>query len=130
MTPEQLFKIIQDIYNTHQFSSKLLIDNFMIISKDNYYLCYHELDNGLLMDSNSWTLNKIQFRLEVNYLPSKIGDEGYVEYSMIYDNKTDQGVPTIRIEGDKNIPESMMDKIKPIIRNFRLKTIIEDENIN
>ena len=115
MIPKDLYYQITEIYNNFEFSTKLLIDNFMIISKDNYYLCYHELDNG----------SKVQFRLEVNYLPSKIGDEDYVKYSMIYDHKTDQGdYPTIRIEGETNIPEPEMNRIKPIIRQFKLNQLI------
>jgi hypothetical protein len=115
MKPKDLYHQIAEIYNNFEFKYKLLIDNFMIISKDNYYLCYHELDDG----------SKIQFRLEVNYLPSKIGDEDYVEYTMVYDLKTSKGnSPTIQIEGDKSIPEPMMDKIKPIIRQFKLNQLI------
>jgi hypothetical protein len=115
MKPKDLYYQIAEIYNNFEFRTKLLIDNFMIISKDNYYLCYHELNDG----------SKIQFRLEVNYLPSKIGDEDYVEYTMVYDLKTGQGnSPTIQIEGDKIIPEPMMDKIKPIIRQFKLNQLI------
>jgi hypothetical protein len=115
MKPKDLYHQIAEIYNNFEFSTKLLIDNFLIISKDNYYLCYHKLDNG----------STVQFRLEVNYLPSKIEDEDYVEYTMIYDHKTSQGdSPTIRIEGDKNIPEPIMNIIKPIIRQFKLKQLI------
>ena len=115
MTPKDLYYQIAEIYNNFEFKSNLLIDNFMIISKDNYYLCYHEFDDG----------SKIQFRLEVNYLLSKIGDEDYVEYSMVYDYKTPQGSsPTIRIEGDKNIPENMIKHIKPIIRQFKLNQLV------
>ncbi len=114
MTPKDLYYQIAEIYNNFEFKSNLLIDNFMIISKDNYYLCYHEFDGS-----------KIQFRLEVNYLLSKIGDEDYVEYSMVYDYKTPQGSsPTIRIEGDKNIPEDMIKHIKPIIRQFKLNQLV------
>jgi len=44
---------------------------------------------------------------------------------MIYDHKTDQGdYPTIRIEGETNIPEPMMNRIKPIIRQFKLNQLI------
>ena len=70
MKPKDLYYQITEIYINFEYKSKLLIDNFMIISKDNYYLCYQQFDDG----------SKIQFRLEVNYLPSKIGDEDYVEY--------------------------------------------------
>ncbi len=114
MTPKDLYYQIAEIYNNFEFKSNLLIDNFMIISKDNYYLCYHEFDGS-----------KIQFRLEVNYLLSKIGDEDYVEYSMVYDYKTPQGSsPTIRVYGDKNIPEDMIKHIKPIIRQFKLNQLV------
>jgi len=116
MKPKDLYYQISEIYNNFEYNkSKLIIDNFMIISKDNYYLCYQQFDDG----------SKIQFRLEVNYLPSKIGDEDYVEYSMIYDLKTSEGdYPTLRIEGDKDIPEPIMNKIKPIIRQFKLNQLV------
>lgn len=115
MKPKDLYYQIAEIYNNFEYKSKLLIDNFMIISNDNYYLCYYELDNG----------SKIQFRLEVNYLTSKIGDEDYVEYSMIYELKTSEGdYPTLRIEGDKDIPRPILDNIKPIIRQFKLNQLV------
>lgn len=115
MKPKDLYHQIAEIYNNFEFKYKLLIDNFMIISKDNYYLCYQQFDDG----------SKIQFRVEVNYLLSKIGDEDYVEYSMIYDLKTSEGdYPTLRIEDGKNIPEPMMNIIKPIIRQFKLNQLV------
>ena len=117
MTPEQLFKIIQDIYNTHQFSSKLLIDNLMIISKDNYYQCLYQLED----ESN------IKFRLEVDYHFS----QSFSTYKFVYEfsSKFEQSSPVV-INTNENIPQHIIEYILPIIRNFRLKTIIEDENIN
>lgn len=114
MTPKDLYQQIEVIYNNSEYKSKLLINNFMIIFQDNYYLCYHELDNG----------SKIQFRLEVNFIIPNIGHE-YTEYSMVYDYKTEQGSsPTIRIDGEKNIPEPILNIIKPVIRQFKLDQLI------
>lgn len=114
MKPKDLYYQIAEIYNNFEYKSKLLIDNFMIISKGNYYLCYYELDNG----------SKIQFRLEVNYIITKV-NEDFVEYTMVYDAKTDEGnFPPMRIDHDKDIPEPIMNKIKPIIRQFKLNQLV------
>ena len=107
MKPKDLYHQIAEIYNNFEFSTKLIIDEFMIIFKDNYYLCYHKLDDD----------SKIQLRLEV--------DKDYTEYTMIYDFNTDKGhYPVIQIENDQDIPEPIMNKIKPIIRHFKLNQLI------
>ena len=42
---EKLWKDIQLIYDGFNFSSRLLIDDLMIISQDNHYLLYYKQDD-------------------------------------------------------------------------------------
>jgi len=42
---EKLWKDIQYIYDEFNFSSRLLIDDLMIVSQDNHYLLYYKQDD-------------------------------------------------------------------------------------
>jgi hypothetical protein len=53
---EKLWKDIQYIYDGFNFSSRLLIDDLMIISQDNHYLLYYKQDDV-----------STQIRIEKNY---------------------------------------------------------------
>lgn len=53
---EKLWKDIQYIYDGFNFSSRLLIDDLMIISQDNHYLLYYKQDDI-----------SIQIRIEKHY---------------------------------------------------------------
>jgi hypothetical protein len=54
MTSKQLYKLIETIYNHFDdFKSKMLIDNFMIIKRDNYYQGFISVTDNL----------KLQFKI-------------------------------------------------------------------
>ena len=42
---EKLWEDIQYIYDGFNFSSRLLVDDLMIVSQDNHYLLYYQKDN-------------------------------------------------------------------------------------
>jgi hypothetical protein len=54
---EKLWKDIQYIYEGFNFSSRLLVDDLMIISQDNHYLLYYQNNNDI----------STQIRIEKNY---------------------------------------------------------------
>ena len=55
MTPKQLYKHIETIYNHFDdFKSKMLIDNFLIIKRDSYYQGFISVTDNL----------KLQFKIE------------------------------------------------------------------
>ena len=54
---EKIWNDIRLIYDWYNLKSKLVINDLMIISKDNYYLVYHRPHRG----------ETTQFRIEKNY---------------------------------------------------------------
>jgi hypothetical protein len=91
MSIEQLWNDIRLIYEGLNFSSKLLIDDLMIISKDNYYLLYYkqsEITTQIRIEKhlslvNMWSDNK---EIDITYynIHVEVGDQVYTsENSMI-----------------------------------------------
>lgn len=68
----KLWNDIQLIYDGFNFSSKLLIDNLMIISQDNYYLLHYQPNDG----------DFTQIRIEKDYNLVRIWG-GDVPYDMV-----------------------------------------------
>ena len=88
---EKLWKDIQYIYDGFNFSSRLLIDDLMIISQDNHYLLYYKQDDistQIRIDKhyslvNMWSDNK---EVDTTYynIHVEVGDQIYTsENSMI-----------------------------------------------
>lgn len=91
MSIEQLWNDIRLIYEGLNFSSKLLIDDLMIISKDNYYLLYYkqnEIVTQIRIEKNlslvnMWSDNKEVDIVDYN-IHVEVDDQVYTsENSMI-----------------------------------------------
>ena len=88
---EKLWNDIRLIYEGLNFSSKLLIDDLMIISQDNHYLLYYkqnEISTQIRIEKNyslvnMWSDNK---EVDITYynIHAEVGDQVYTsENSMI-----------------------------------------------
>ena len=88
-----------------------MINNLMIISKDNYYICYFE------WFTSGEGKNKFALRLERDYSLTKESNyKAFIEYN-------DNGV----LEFENELPEKWSNLIKPVLRNFQLETILENK---
>ena len=86
---EKLWKDIQYIYDGFNFSSRLLIDDLMIISQDNHYLLYYQnnsdISTQIRIDKhyslvNMWSDNK---EVDTTYYNIHV-EVGVDEFSQIY----------------------------------------------
>ena len=104
---------VQDIYNKFEFSSKLMVNDLMIISKDNYYICYFEW-----FTSSEWGKQKFALRLEKDFSVTQMESKykAFIEYN---DNDVH------RFEDE--LPEKWTSLIKPVFRDFLLKSILESK---
>ena len=107
----KLWNDIQLIYDGFNFSSNLLIDNLMIISKDNYYILYYQPDGE----------NSTQIRIEKDYNLVRIWG-GDVPYDMAnYKIHVEVGS---QIELDENYKVELAYKIiTPFLREVKLNKI-------
>jgi len=119
MTPKQLYKHIETIYNHFEdFKSKMLIDNFIIIKKDNYYQVFISVTDNL----------KLQFKIEFedgkNY---RTDDKAY--YRLHYEilNGEDGKDFQERYEITGEIPQSFLNLFNPTLREFKIKMVMNDK---
>lgn len=97
-----LWNQIKFIYDNSDFPNKLL-NNLLIISRDNYYyLCWSE-GNG----------RSVSLRLEIDFKISKMKSEYKAEINGFGSEFTD------------DIPDEFLKDIIPILRDFQLDTILE-----
>jgi len=113
----KLWNDIQLIYDGFNFSSKLLIDNLMIISQDNYYLLHYQ------PEPDRWVLgeNSTQIRIEKDYNLVRIWG-GDVPYDMVnYKIHVEVGS---QIELDENYKIELAYRIiTPYLRELKLNKI-------
>lgn len=109
---EKLWKDIQLIYEGLNFSKKLIIEDLMIISQDNYYLIHYQPDG----------LTPVQIRIEKDYNLVRIWG-GDVPYDMS-DYKLHVEVDGEIWQKDENYKIELVYKvIKPFLREVKLKEI-------
>ena len=107
-----LWSQIQSIYDNFEFSSKLMVNDLMIISKDNYYICYFE------WYTPEWGKEKFALRLEKDFSITEMESKykAFIEYN---DNDVHRF--------DDELPEKWSNLIKPVLRNFQLESILENK---
>ena len=111
MRPKQLYKHIETIYNHFDdFKSKMLIDNFMIIKRDNSYQGFISITDNL----------KLQFKIVLNH---RTEDKIYyrLHYEILNGEKTES------YEITREIPQSFLNLFNPTLREFKIKMIMEDK---
>ena len=124
MRPKELYKHIETIYNHFEdFKSKMLIDNFMIMKRDNYYQCFISVtDNlklqfkiapGLTRVLNHLTEDKTHYRLHYEIVNGE-KTEGILSYRESYE-----------ITGE--IPQLFLNLFNPTLREFKIKMIMNDK---
>lgn len=118
MTPKQLYKHIETIYNHFEdFKSKMLIDNFMIIKRYgvglpsvNSYQCFISVTDNL----------KLHFNISLNH---RTDDKTY--YRLHYDILN--GEKTERYEITREISQSFLNLFNPTLREFKIKMIMNNK---
>jgi len=129
MRPKQLYKHIETIYNHFDdFKSKVLIDNFIIIKRDNYY-------QGLISVTDNL---KLQFKISlIHPTDDKAYYKLYYEIFQISDFyssiKTElnmigpvYGEETESYEITGEIPQSFLNLFNPTLRELKIKMIMND----
>jgi hypothetical protein len=112
MTTRQLYKHIETIYNNFDFKSKLLIDNLMIIGKDNYYQLFLSISDN----------HKLQLRISKQY---SIIKKTYYIFHYEISNGTENESYHDLIEF---IPKKVVDLITPTIRQFNINLLLNEED--
>ena len=117
MTSKQLYKHIETIYNHFEdFKSKMLIDNFMIIKRDNYYQCFISVTDNL----------KLHFNISLNH---RTDDKTY--YRLHYEILNGEKTGSYEITREKSliceIPQSFTNLFNPTLREFKIKMIMNDK---
>jgi len=116
MTTNQLYKHIETIYNHFDdFKSKMLIDNFIIIKKDNYYQGFISVTDNLKLQF------KIVFEDGTNH---RTDDKAY--YRLHYEILN--GEETERYEITSEIPQSFLNLFNPTLREFKIKMLLNEQN--
>lgn len=111
MRPGELYKHIETIYNHFDdFKSKMLIDNFMIIKRDNSYQGFISITDNL----------KLQFKIVLN---NRTDDKTYyrLHYEILNGEKTES------YEITREIPQSFLNLFNPTLREFKIKMIMNDK---
>ena len=111
MTPKQLYKHIETIYNHFEdFKSKMLIDNFIIIKRDNSYQGFISITDNL----------KLQFKIVLN---NRTDDTTYyrLHYEILNGEKTE------RYEITREISQSFLNLFNPTLREFKIKMIMNNK---
>ena len=121
MTPKQLYKHIETIYNHFEdFKSKMLIDNLLIIKRDNYYQGFISVTDNL----------KLQFKI------SKLDATHYkLQYEIVNGEETENHntrrfVYSKILCSDKfasEIPQSFLNLLNPTLREFKIKMIMNNK---
>ena len=115
MTPEQLYKHIETIYNHFEdFKSKMLIDNFMIIKRDNFYQGFISITDNL----------KLQFKISLIH---PTDDKAYYKlyYEILSSLRNGEKTESYEITGE--IPQSFLNLFNPTLREFKIKMIMNDK---
>ena len=111
MTPKELYKHIETIYNHFEdFKSKMLIDNFMIIKRDNYYQGFISITDNL----------KLQFKIVLNNRT-----DGTTYYRLHYEILNGEKTESYEITGE--IPQSFLNLFNPTLREFKIKMIMNNK---
>ena len=111
MTPEELYKHIEIIYNHFDdFKSKMLIDNFIIIKRDNYYQGFISITDNL----------KLQFKIVLNNRT-----DGTTYYRLHYEILNGEKTESYEITGE--IPQSFLNLFNPTLREFKIKMIMNNK---
>ena len=117
MTSKQLYKHIETIYNHFEdFKSKMLIDNFMIIKRDNYYQCFISVTDNL----------KLHFNISLNH---RTDDKTYyrLHYEILNGEEAHRTRYTERYETTGEVPKVFLNLFNPILREFKIKMIMNDK---
>ena len=115
MTPEQLYNHIETIYNHFEdFKSKMLIDNFMIIKRDNFYQGFISITDNL----------KLQFKISLIH---PTDDKAYYKlyYEILSSLRNGEKTESYEITGE--IPQSFLNLFNPTLREFKIKMIMNDK---
>jgi hypothetical protein len=118
MTPKQLYKHIETIYNHFDdFKSKMLIDNFIIIKRDNYYQGFISIEDNLKLQF------KIVFEDGTNH---RTDDKAYyrLHYEILNGEETERYEITGASIGE--IPQSFLNLFNPTLREFKIKMVMND----
>ena len=108
---EKIWKDIQLIYEGLNFSKKLIVDDLMIISQDNYYLIHHQPDG----------VNPVQIRIEKDYNLVRMWG-GDVPYDMT-NYKIYVEVGNQFYTSENSMIELTYKIITPFLRELKLKEI-------
>ena len=115
MTPRQLYKHIEIIYNHFDdFKSKMLIDNFLIIKRDNYYQGFISITDNL----------KLQFKIAFEDGTQHRTD--YKAYYRLY-YEIVNGEEIGQYETTGEVPQSFLNLFNPTLREFKIKMIMNDK---
>lgn len=117
MRPKQLYKHIETIYNHFDdFKSKMLIDNFLIIKRDNYYQGFISVTDNL----------KLQFKILLNHRTDRAA-VGYdtTYYRLHYEILNGEKIESYEITGE--IPQSFLNLFNPTLREFKIKMIMNNK---
>ena len=112
MTTEQLYNHINTLYNNFDFKSKLLIDNLIIIGKDNYYQVYLNISDN----------HKLQLKISKQY--SIIKNTYYIFHYEIIDGEETQSLHDIK----DTIPQKVLELLLPTIRQFNINLLLNEED--
>ena len=115
MTSKQLYKHIETIYNHFEdFKSKMLIDNFMIIKRDNFYQGFISITDNL----------KLQFKISLIH---PTDDKAYYKlyYEILSSLRNGEKTESYEITGE--IPQSFLNLFNPTLREFKIKMIMNDK---
>ena len=115
MTPKELYKHIETIYNHFEdFKSKMLIDNFMIIKRYNYYQCFISVTDNL----------KLQFKIAF-----EDGTQHQTDYTTYYRLYYEilNGEEIGQYETTGEVPQSFLNLFNPTLREFKIKMIMNDK---
>ena len=108
---EKLWKDIQYIYDGFNYSSRLLIDDLMIISQDNHYLLYYKQS-----DSES-----IQIRISKHYSLVNMWSDNKEVNTTYYNIHAEVGSQIYTSEN--SMIELTYNIIKPFLREAKLNNI-------
>ena len=112
MTTEELYKHIDILYNNFDFKSKLLIDNLLIIGKDNYYQVFLNISDN----------HKLQFRISKQY--SIIKNIYYIfHYEITHEKESESYHDLIEF-----IPQKLVELFLPTIRQFNINLLLNEED--
>ncbi len=112
MTAEQLYNHIETIYKHFDFKSKMLIDNLIIIGKDNYYQLLLSISDN----------HKLQLKISKQY--SIIKKTYYIFHYEIIDGEETQSLHDL----EDTIPEKVVELLLPTIRQFNINLLLNEED--